>query len=302
MTLLVLAAGMGSRYGGLKQMDPMGPDGEVVLDYSVYDAIQSGFTKLVLVIRPDMEEQFRAVISPRFANRIEVAYAHQTLDDLPDSRKVPAGRQKPWGTGHAVWAARRELTSPFLAINADDFYGRSAFASMASYLQKMEEKQMEPPEFSLVGYRLGGTISPHGTVSRGICRAGMDGRLSAITEMTVISWQDGVLANREKDAPACTLTGEETASMNFWGFSAAFLPLLEERFQIFLSSVGDNSQAEFYLPYAVTDLISAGKAKVRVLPGGEKWFGVTYPADKVEVTRELQALIEAGEYPDSLWR
>ena len=301
ITLCVLAAGMGSRFGGLKQITPVGPSGEVVLDYSVYDALKSGFTKVVFVIQPGMEQDFRSLICPRFAEKIAIDFAYQTLEDLPVGFSVPDGRSKPWGTGHAVFAARKKIQTPFLTINADDFYGRVAFETMATFLQGLEKKATSLPEFALLGYKLSQTLSQYGTVSRGICRGSFDGRLKGIVEMTKIAEVDGILANREEGNPDVLLSGDEQVSMNFWGFTPAFFSLLEQRFQAFLAMNGSDSKAEFYLPSAVTDLIASGEATARLLSGGGKWFGITYPNDKEEVGLAIHSLVDRGKYPKNLW-
>lgn len=301
LTLLVLAAGMGSRFGGLKQMEPIGPGGEVLLDYSVYDAIRAGFTKAVFVIRREMEETFCERLSSKFADRIEVAFAFQELTDLPEGFALPAGRSKPWGTGHAVLAARNLIESPFLAVNADDFYGAPAYRLIAEFLRQQEQSTRNLPEYAMVGYRLADTLSDSGSVSRGLCRGSSDGRLTAITELTNIERVDGALANREPGAPPLGLSGEETVSMNFWGFTPSFFPLLEKGFARFLDSLPSGADGEFYLPYAVTDLISSGAAVTRLIPGGGTWFGITYPADRAPVEQAIRRLVEAGEYPSQLW-
>lgn len=301
-TLIVLAAGMGSRFGGLKQLTPVGPSGEVVLEYSVHDAILNGCRKVVFVIRAEMENAFREKIASRFADRIEVAFAFQELDDLPGNFSVPAGREKPWGTGQATLAARNSVHSPFLVINADDFYGQAAYHEIAGFFDRETMQSVSPPVFALVSYRLADTLSAHGPVSRGICRGSFDGRLTGITEMTKISRDaEGVLANRQAGHEPLVLTGEERVSMNFWGFTPAFFPLLEKRFREFLEFEGQETDREFYLPYAVTDLLVAGDAKVLLLQGGKDWFGMTYPGDRDETAAAIRKLVDAGKYPESLW-
>jgi CTP:molybdopterin cytidylyltransferase MocA len=302
-TLIVLAAGMGSRFGGLKQLTPVGPTGEVVLDYSVHDAMLNGCRKVVFVIRPEMEGAFREQITARFADRVEVAFAFQELMDVPEGFVVPAGREKPWGTGHATLAARKLVDTPFVVINADDFYGQTAYREIASFFEREAAEESNPPVFSLVSYRLAETLSAHGAVSRGVCRGSFDGRLTGITEMTAISRDEaGVLANRQDGHEPLVLTGEERVSMNFWGFTPAFFPMLESRFREFLEFEGHEPGREFYLPYAVTDLLVAGRAQVLLLLGGEDWFGMTYPGDREETTQAICSLVDAGKYPASLWK
>jgi hypothetical protein len=277
LSLVVLAAGLGSRFGGLKQLAAVGPHGESVLEYSLADALAAGFSQAVFIIRPEIEAEFRSVILPRLPENLRVTLVHQKIDDLPAPHQVPAGRSKPWGTGHAVWAARDAVESPFLVINGDDYYGPQAYGIMADFLR--QPQSAEKPNFALVSYTLAATLSPHGPVSRGVCRGSFDGRLSGITEMTKISVQDGVLANREEGHAPLLLTGQEQVSMNFWGFTPAFFPLLGARLENFLQFSAEKPGAEFYLPYAVTDLIVSGQATTRLLPGGCDWFGLTYPED-----------------------
>lgn len=291
LTLLVLAAGMGSRYGGLKQLEPVGPSGETMLDYSVYDALRAGFARVVFVIRRDFEAQFRQQIASRYAGRVEVDFVFQAPDELPPGFSVPAGREKPWGTGHAVWCARRTVTTPFAAINADDFYGADSFRALASFLQRAADN-----EAALVGFRLKNTLSEAGAVSRGICDVDTAGRLVSVTERTGIQAAD-VGPGREL-APDCVV------SMNCWGFPPAIFELLDGEFSHFLG--GENfaqapAKAEFYLPTAVSTLIGRGRLCAEVLPSESTWFGVTYQADRPRVAAALRTLVEAGLYPTALW-
>jgi dTDP-glucose pyrophosphorylase len=277
LSLVVLAAGLGSRFGGLKQLAAVGPEGQSVLEYSLADALAVGFTRVVFVIREEIEADFRSIVLPRLPEELSVTLVHQNPDDLPAPFTSPPGRTKPWGTGHAVWAAREVVDTPFLVINGDDYYGPRAYHLIADFLRQPQPP--EPPTFALVSYTLQDTLSPHGPVSRGVCRGSFDGRLTGITEMTKIALEEGVLAHREEGAPPLVLTGEEQVSMNFWAFTPAFFPLLEDRLKNFLEFSRDTAGAEFYLPYAVTDLIVGGRATVRLLPGGTDWFGLTYPED-----------------------
>lgn len=290
LTLVVLAAGMGSRYGGLKQVDPMGPAGETVLDYSVHDALRAGFGRVVFVIRRDFEAEFRARVGAKFEGRIRVDYAFQALDALPDGRTPPKERVKPWGTGHAVWCAREVLAGPFAVVNADDFYGADSFARLAGFLRSATTATK--PEFAMVGFALANTLSEHGAVSRGVCVAGSDGRLVSIEERTGIL-PDDVGAGRAYAA-------DTPVSMNCWGFTTDFLPLLDERWQAFLAEKGDSVTGEFYLPFAVNELLGAGRAAVRVLPTLASWFGVTYREDKPRVQAAIAALVASGDYPSPL--
>ncbi|MFA6287331.1 MAG: nucleotidyltransferase [Opitutaceae bacterium] len=292
LTLVVLAAGMGSRYGGLKQVDPMGPSGETVLDYSVYDAMRAGFGRVLFVIRRDFEAEFRAVIGSRFEGRVRVDYVFQALDALPAGHVPPSVRTKPWGTGHAVWCAREALDGPFAVVNADDFYGAGSFERLAVFLRAAGAAKAHPPEFAMVGFALANTLSEHGAVSRGVCAVGADGVLQGIEEHT------GILAGEVgvglKYAPATTV------SMNCWGFTPAFLPLLDARWRAFLALNGTTEKTEFYLPFAVNDLLAAGEARVRVLPTTDQWFGVTYREDKPRVQAAIAALVASGAYPSPL--
>ncbi|MCA1963819.1 MAG: nucleotidyltransferase [Prosthecobacter sp.] len=298
-TLLILAAGMGSRYGGLKQLDAMGPSGEVVLDYSVFDAIRAGFGKVVFVIRRDFEEQFRAQVGAKFGDKIAVEYAFQDLNDLPEGFTVPEGRTKPWGTAHALLAAEKVVHEPFLMINADDFYGRDAFAKIAADLTTPRPADGKS-HYSMVGYYLKNTLSEHGSVSRGVCTRDAQGMLSSVLEMTKIFKTSTGAENRETDPPV-PLTGEEIVSMNFFGFTPDLFSHLRAAFTAFLQASGTDLKAECYAPKVVNDLIQSGQAEVRVLESGDSWFGVTYPEDKADVVAAIRALVEAGAYPPSLW-
>ena len=283
LTLVVLAAGMGSRYGGLKQLDPVGPSGEIILDYSVRDALQAGFTKVVFVIRRGMLELFRDTVGSRYEGLMAVEYAFQELEPLPGGRVSPPGREKPWGTGHAVLAARSVVRGPFAVINADDYYGPSGFGELAAFLKSATSSQ-----YAMVGYRLDRTLSDHGTVSRGICRADSDGYLIDITERTAIARTAGGIIVEEN--PPVRLEGSEPTSMNFWGFMPDLFDHLERLFDEFLEERGNDTKAEFYLPAAVSELIGTGEAKVRLLNSSDPWFGLTYPEDKLMVVEALKEL------------
>ena len=295
LTLVVLAAGMGSRYGGLKQIDPVGPGGETVLDYAVFDAIRAGFTQVTFVIRRDFEALFREKIGARYAGRIAVDYVFQSLDALPAGFAAPAGREKPWGTGHAVWCARDAVKGNFAVINADDFYGADSFAQLARFLAAARGG-----EFAMVGFRLANTLSEHGAVSRGICRCGVGGALLDVVETHGIT--------REATGPGKTYAGDEFVSLNCWGFTPALFAGLDGQFRDFLGSVGaaspakpDSLKTEFYLPAAVSTMIGRGEASARVLPTESSWFGVTYREDKPRVQAAIAELVRAGRYPERLW-
>lgn len=284
-SLLVLAAGMGSRYGGLKQVDPVGPDGETVLDYAVYDAWRSGFRRVVFVIRRDFEALFRERIGARCARRLDVAYAFQEAADLPATGAAIAPRQKPWGTGQAVWCARDVVREPFAVINADDFYGEDSFRRLAAFLSR-------PQGYAMVGFRLDQTLSEHGAVSRGVAVV-EGGRLKTLEERT------GILA--AEVGPGRRYRGDEIVSMNCWGFTPGVFPQLEAAFAAFLDRRGAEPKAEFYLPSAISELVAKGEAAVEVLPSASRWFGVTYQEDKPAIVAAIGGLVAAGAYPRSLF-
>ena len=297
-TLVILAAGMGSRYGGLKQLDPMGPNGETVLDYSVYDAIEAGFNKVVFVIRRDFEHAFKAKVGTRFEERIEVAYAYQDLNDLPTPYIAPENRLKPWGTAHAVRAAREEVDAPFAVINADDFYGKDAFFQLPRYFQN---HQSEPELLScMIGYRLCQTLSEHGTVNRGLCRV-EQGILKSIEEYTEITPLGNNTAAGKNPAGESSTFGRETiVSMNFWGFSPAIFASIESFFTEFIERQGTQAESECYLPSVVDHLIQTEQTSCAVLETTGTWFGVTYPKDKTYVQEGIRRLINKGDYPEKL--
>jgi len=288
--LLVLAAGMGSRYGGLKQVDPVGPSGETILDYSVFDALRAGFGRVVFVIRRDFEELFREKIGAKYAGRIAVDYVFQSLDALPSGFELPLGREKPWGTGHATWCARDCLHEPFAVINADDFYGIDSFQQLAAFLAKASGSAA-----AMVGFQLANTLSENGAVSRGVCDVAPDGSLRGVTEQT------GILP--AEVGPGRKFAGGTIVSMNCWGFTPAIFPRLDEQFHSFLGKVLVETPplAEFYLPGAVSNLIARSEVAVRVLPTTSSWFGVTYREDKPRVVADLAGLVRAGLYPQKLW-
>ncbi len=286
LTLVVMAAGIGSRYGGLKQIDPVGPSGEVVLDYSVFDALRSGFGRVVFIIRRDIEEAFRERIGRRIERATETAYVFQALEDLPPGFALPEERKKPWGTAHAI---------------ADDYYGRTAFEAMAEYLARVP-RGGDTLEFAMVGYRLANTLSEHGTVARGVCTATADGYLVGIRELLKIrSFPDGI-KHTENDRDWTPLAPESWTSMNCWGFTPALFAELERRFPEFLRArAADITKAEFLIPEVVGELLREKRTRVRILPTRERWFGVTYPEDRPAFRRAILELVEAGAYPRDLW-
>jgi UTP-glucose-1-phosphate uridylyltransferase len=297
-TLLVLAAGMGSRYGGLKQIDPMGPSGETILDYSVFDAIRAGFGKVVFIIRPDFEKDFRERIAFRFAGRIEVDFAFQTIDKLPAGFKVPSGREKPWGTTHAILCAREAVHAPFAVINADDFYGRDSYVTLGRFLAAQANTSNR---YAMVGFTLKNTLSEHGTVARGVCQTDGEGRLTDIQELTKISKLAVGAEHRGEDGVVVALSGEEPVSMNMWGFTPAIFPQLEADFLAFLSAKGSEMKSEAYIPLSVGNLIRSGQASCQVLRSDSTWFGVTYREDKPVVQASIAEQVGSGAYPPSLW-
>ncbi len=296
--LVILAAGIGSRYGGLKQVDPVGPGGEIVIDYSIYDALRVGFEKIVFVIRRDIEEAFRATIGQKFEERADVHYVFQELDALPDGFTVPADRTKPWGTGHAVLVARDVIDEPFAVINADDFYGQRAYQLLHDHLAHVEDEST----YALVGFALRNTLSEFGSVARGICTVDPDHYLRSVVELTAIE-RDGERAiSHQPDGTRTILTGDEWVSMNMWGFTPSLMGYLESGFEAFLRNGADNPKAEYFLPAAIDGLIQTNTVRTRVLPTPDSWFGVTYQEDKPHVVRSVQELIAKGVYPQRLWR
>ena len=290
-TLLVLAAGMGSRYGGLKQLDAVGPNGETILDYSVHDAMAAGFGKVVFVIRRDFETQFRQVVGARYEALIQVEYVFQELTTVPEGFEVPATRSKPWGTGHAILMAQDVINEPFGVINADDFYGRDAYQQLAQFLSDSHGAQ----EHAMVAYPLRNTLSEHGTVSRGVCRTDEANQLLSVEEVTAISKTDtGAQAGK------INFTGEELVSMNLWGFQCSIFDALNAQFREFLSAHGEEAKSEFFIPFVVDEEIKNGRSQVTVLRTNSQWTGVTSREDKAAVEAFIQQLITEGVYPNKL--
>ena len=294
-TLVVLAAGMGSRYGGLKQVDPVGPSGEAILDYSVFDAERAGFGKVVFIIRKDFEAEFKEKVGSKYEGMIPVDYCFQDLNDLPEPYKVPEGRTKPWGTAHATRSARSIVKEPFAVINADDFYGRDAFAKLGAFLS-----EAKPMQFAMVGYKLELTLSENGSVARGVCKVAEDGALESVTEMTKLVRAGDTAENQEDPANPVKVPLDARVSMNLWGFSPELFDELERRFPEWLAENGAKEKSEWYIPFVVDELIREGKATCKVLPTESSWFGVTYREDKPFVMAEIKKLVDAGEYPANL--
>ena len=288
---------MGSRYGGLKQLDGLGPNGETIMDYSIFDAIRGGFGKVVFVIRRDFERDFREKVLSKYENHIPVEVVFQSLDDLPEGFSCPDGRTKPWGTNHAVLMGKGVIHEPFAVINADDFYGRDGFRVLGEWLSKAGGEG----RYCMVGYRVGNTLSESGTVARGICRTNAEGYLTGVVERTDIARVDGKIIFTGDDG--CPETTPETTpvSMNMWGFTPDYFDYSEAYFKEFLRENISNPKAEFFIPLLVNDLIVGGKATVEVLDTTAKWFGVTYAADRPGVVEKIRELIAAGEYPEKLW-
>jgi UTP-glucose-1-phosphate uridylyltransferase len=301
LTLLVMAAGIGSRYGGLKQIDPVGPSGEIILDYSVYDALQAGFTKVVFIISKTIEVPFRERIDRTIARHCQAVNVFQRLEDVPQGFTVPVGRLKPWGTGQAVLSSRSEVASPFAVINADDFYGRSSYHSIANYLRKAQDRDGKY-DGCMIGFRLDKTLTEHGYVARGVCTLGESGELLNVIERTRIE-RDGLSARFTVDGQHWVpLALDSLVSMNIWGFTPAIFTALEERFPRFLvNSQANIEKAEYYLPNVVGDLVREKLAHVAVLPTQEKWHGVTYPQDKADVKAAILGMVQQGIYPQNLW-
>ena len=299
-TLLVMAAGMGSRYGGLKQIDPMGPNGETILDYSVFDALRAGFGKVVFIIRPDFEQAFRENITAKFSKQIAVDYAFQTLDKLPANFSIPAGREKPWGTTHAILCAREAVAEPFAVINADDFYGRHSFEVLSQYLSSLSP---DSNDYSMVGFTLKNTLSDNGTVARGVCKTDASGFLQEIQELTKIEKTPaGARNSDEKTGAQMELSGEEPVSMNMWGFSPHLFDQISGLFEEFLKTQGHELKSECYIPLSVGELVRRRAATCKVLPTTSTWFGVTYREDKPRVQASIAEMTAAGEYPNGLWK
>ncbi len=290
---------MGSRYGGLKQLDPMGPNGEVILDYSVYDAIRAGFGKVVFIIRKDFEEAFKSQVGVRFAGKIEVEYAFQCLEDLPNGASVPEGRVKPWGTAHAVRAARELVKEPFGVVNADDFYGADAFQKAAEFLTATHAADGKE-HYGMIGYPLKNTLSDHGDVNRGVCGI-KDGFLDSVEEYTKIKMEeDGVCRGDSLSGERNPVDPEELVSMNFWVFPASFINRIEEHFGTFIAEHGQELKSECYIPTVVDELIHNGQADCRVIETTANWLGVTYPSDKPAVVESIAQLVQSGVYPANL--
>lgn len=299
LTLLVLAAGLGSRYGGIKQMDPVGPGGEFVLDYSLYDAWKAGFNKAVLVVRDGMQEALDEHFGENIGRYLQIEYVVQDLANMPAGLKCPPTRTKPWGTGHAIWCARNNIQNPFASINADDFYGRNAYIQVAKALR--QSANANTTTFSMVAYRLKNTLSDHGTVARGICAPTDDNYLKSVVERTNIAKTKTGATFQNQDGTWQNLTGDELVSMNFWGFNENLFPPLEKLLIDFLQKNAHEEKTEFYIPTVVDTLIGQQECRVQVLDTDERWFGMTYAEDRNIVVANVQELINQEKYPAKLW-
>ena len=301
MDLVIMAAGMGSRYGGLKQLDGLGPNGETIMDYSIYDAVKAGFGKIVFVIRKDFEQDFREKILSKYEGHVPAELVFQSLDSLPEGFSVPEGREKPWGTNHAVLMAKDVINEPFLVINCDDFYNRDAFMVIGKFLSNLPEGSKN--KYAMVGFRVGNTLSENGTVARGICSKDADGNLTTVVERTEIKRVDGPVCYKDEEGNWIAVEDNTPVSMNMWGFTPDYFDYSEAYFKEFLSDPKnmENLKAEFFIPLMVNKLINEKTATVEVLDTTSKWFGVTYAADRDDVVARIQKLIDEGVYPNKLF-
>lgn len=295
-TLLILAAGIGSRYGGVKQMDEIGPSGESIIDYSIFDAIRAGFGKVVFVLNPKIEKDFKDIYEPRLNGKIKTDYVLQEVSAVPDGVSINSERIKPWGTGHAVLVAKNVINEPFAVINADDFYGKNAFELISNF---MHEKGNNSSEYGMVGYKLSNTLSENGSVSRGVCQTDK-GYLTDVVERTSIINQGSKIVFEENNIKH-DIDANSVVSMNFWGFTPLFFDQLEKDFRIFIANNADNIKAEFYIPSVANDLIKKNEAEIAVLTSNDKWFGVTYKDDKETTIKRVKDLVDKGIYPTNIW-
>ena len=289
---------MASRYGSMKQTDAFGPHGETIIDYSIYDAIRAGFGKVSFIIREEFLDSFKSIFEPKLQGRVETDYVFQSYDLTPFGINKTIERQKPWGTGHAVLAAHKQINEPFCVINADDFYGFDAFEKMANFLNN----EVRDDYYSLMGYEVDKTLSDYGSVSRGICKVNADGNLQEIIERTKVYTKDGVIVFEDDNGNSTPLDSDARSSMNFWGFTPAIFKQTEEMFKRFVDANENNPKAEFFIPLMAEELVKTGKANFKVIPTSSKWFGVTYKEDKPIVMKSLADLVSSGAYPENLWK
>lgn len=302
-TLVIMAAGIGSRFGGgIKQLAPVGPNGEIIMDYSIHDALEAGFNKIIFIIRKDLEKDFREIIGNRIEKIAHVEYAFQELEELPAGYQVPAGRTKPWGTGQAVLAVKGMVHEPFLVINADDYYGKEGFFKIHDYMVHEMNTESDVYDMCMGGFILENTLSDNGTVTRGVCQVNEDGTLRDVTETFDIEWKDGSLKANDEQGNPVSVNPDQHVSMNMWGLPPRFLEELETGFPEFLDQIPEgNLKAEYLLPRIIDKLIKSGKGKVKVLETRDKWFGVTYQEDKAAVVDSIRRLIEEGVYKEKLY-
>lgn len=298
-TLFILAAGMGSRYGGLKQLDTLGPSGETIMDYSVYDALQAGFGKIVFVIRKDFEDEFRAKVASKYEGHVPVEIVFQSPDALPEGFTVPEGRTKPWGTGHAVLMGKDAIREPFAVINADDFYGRESFRALADFLKDARD---EDHCYCMIGFHIANTLSENGTVSRGLCHVDSDGYLKDVRECHGIGYENGELLYDGPEGKRVPFPSDGVVSMNMWGFTPSYFVRTEKDFADFLSVSGRELKSEFYIPTVVNNMLASGEVKLKVIPCKSKWFGVTYAADRQATVDQFARLVREGVYPSPLFK
>ncbi len=301
--LVIMAAGIGSRFGGgIKQLEPVGPGGEIIMDYSIYDALEAGFNRIIFVIRRDLEKDFKEVIGNRIEKIAPVSYAYQELSDLPEGFSVPEGRKKPWGTGQAILSIRGMIEEPFLVINADDYYGKEAFQKIHDYMVERMEEDAPVYDICMGGFILSNTLSENGGVTRGVCEVGSDGILKRVTETYNIVRADGGLRAEDKEGNPVSVREDQHVSMNMWGLTPAFVEELERGFPAFLSSLSEGDvKSEYLLPTIIDQMIREGRARVTMLETRDRWFGVTYREDKESVTEEIRELIRRGVYPGKLY-
>jgi dTDP-glucose pyrophosphorylase len=297
--IAILAAGIGSRYGGLKQMDPVGPSGEFIIDYSVFDALRAGFNKVVFIIRRDIEEAFKASIGDRVSREVDTHYTFQELNDLPEEVEINPERKKPWGTVQAVLSCEGVVQAPFAVINADDFYGRESYEKLSQYLEKISPNGVNA---CMVGFQLGHTLSKHGSVTRGICQSDEKGMLNTVVETQGICYEGDEIVSKDSQGNKQTLSKDELVSMNMWGLDPSLFGLFRKEFALFLKSHARGLKDELIIPTAMNLFVARGEVSVKVLNTSSDWFGVTVPEDKREVVKRITDLVESGEYPADLWR
>jgi dTDP-glucose pyrophosphorylase len=298
-TLLILAAGMGSRYGGLKQLDQVGPSGETIIDYSIYDAIRAGFGKVIFIIKEAIEDDFKEVFVERLKDKINIDYVFQETWMVPEGTVIPDNRSKPWGTGHAVMMADGKISGPFAVINADDFYGRGAFETLANYYRDWTPDKAG--DYCMVGYLITNTLSEYGAVSRGVCQPDENSFLVDVVERTSIERGAAGIAFKDDQGQQVAVADDTFVSMNFWGFTPSLFNYLNKGFESFISRNAENLKAEFYIPSVVNDLIKSHQATVKILHSNDKWFGMTYKEDRETVVKSIRELIRNGVYPENLW-